>query len=94
MATVKTITAKYDSTCAGCAGDIKKGSTITGIRGDWYHGTGNGQGCAPSGNPRADAEYLKGAREANRYSENASLLGEDYAAAEELAWSLKDPDGW
>ncbi len=92
--TMKTIKARYDSTCFGCRGFIAAGSTITGHSGEWYHGSGGGQGCTPSGNPRADAEYQRGAREANRYRDNASLMGEDYAAAEELAWELKDGDGW
>lgn len=40
-----------------------------------------------------DAEYAKGVADADRYIFNRDTFGEDYAAAEELAWELKDPDG-
>jgi len=91
---MKTIKAKYDSTCAGCGSTIHKGDTITGTRGDWFHGSGAGQGCAPSGNARADAAYLQGAREANRYLEDKRMFGEELAEQWELERELADPDGW
>ena len=81
--------AKYASNCAGCGGKITKGSPIRMNDGDAFH-----DGCAPTGNPRADAEYLKGAREANRYMEDRALFGEDYAAREEYNHMMRDPDGW
>jgi hypothetical protein len=41
---------------------------------------------------RANAEYNRGVADAETYRFNRDFMGEDYAAAEELAWSLKDPD--
>lgn len=94
---MKTLKAKYESTCAGCGGTIHKGQTITGSGGDWYHGPGGGSGCAPSGNPGADAAYLQGAREANQYLEyleDRRFYGEEIADALELDRELNDPEGW
>ena len=92
--TMKTIKARYESSCAGCGGTMRKGDTITGTSGDWYHGSGAGQGCAPSGNARADAVYMQGAREANRYLDDRKMFGEELADQWELERDLADPEGW
>lgn len=92
---MKTIKANYESFCAGCGGSIAKGSTITGSRGgDWYHGSGGGSGCAPSGDTRADAEYLRGARDVENWRENRALFGEEEAERMEIERELRDGDGW
>ena len=91
---MRTITARHRGVCAGCGGDIRPGQTITGQDGDWYHGPGGGQGCAPSGNPGGDAEYLSGAREANEYMANRALYGDEAADAIDIEAMLRDPEGW
>jgi hypothetical protein len=37
-------------------------------------------------------EYDRGRADYDRYRFNRDTFGEDYAAAEEAAWELKDPD--
>jgi len=91
---MKTLQARHTSTCAGCGGGIRMGDTITGSGDDWYHGSGGGSGCAPSGDPRADAEYLAEARGANRYVEDCRMFGQDYVDELEMDRELQDPEGW
>ena len=90
---MKTLKARHTSTCAGCGGPISTGDPITSSGDDWYHWYHgfSGAGCAPSGNPRADAEYLEGARAANRYVEDCRMFGEEYVDALEMD---RDPEGW
>ena len=38
-----------------------------------------------------DTEIAKGREDARRYQENRQVGGEDFAAAEEAAWDLRDP---
>ena len=39
-------------------------------------------------------EIAAGEADADRYLANVRMFGEDYAAAEEMAWSLKTGEGW
>ena len=41
-----------------------------------------------------DREYAAGVADAERYRFNRDYMGEEYAAAEELAWSLRTGEGW
>ena len=96
---MKMIRAKYASECRECGAGIESGESVW-----WERGRGVWcDGCEPSSNdPEPDpenaqrahdeAEYQRGAADADRYRSNRDLMGEDYAAAEELAWELKDPD--
>ena len=47
----------------------------------------------PSGDARADAEYLAGARDANRYLDDKRMFGDEHAEQMEIERDLKDPDG-
>ena len=83
-----TIRAKYDGHCRYCNGVIRKG-TLVGWeplarrgKGVWH------QGCAPSGDPKADAEYMAGIADGNRYLNDKKIYGaalaEKWAAEEEF----------
>ena len=77
---MRKITARYPGTCRGCGGAIKAGARIGyGGRGVTYH-----DGCTPSGDPRADAEYQQGVAEANRYIQDKAFFGEALAERFEL----------
>ena len=92
---MRTIKARFASTCAGCGGPIGKGDTITGSRGTWYHGSGAGSGCAPRGSTtRADHEYQAGAAEAERWMADRRMFGEEFADAIDMDAELRDPEGW
>lgn len=85
-------TARYPGACAGCGGKIKVGDTIVGALRKYYHGTGDGQGCAPSRDPQGDSEYWKGRQDVDRWRENKAIFGEEAAEAMELERELRE--GW
>lgn len=84
------MTAKFAGTCRWCGTEIVKGDRIM-----WSRNEGAGhESCAPSCDPAGDREYWAGRADGQRYIDNRNLLGEEYAAAEELAWAMKTGDGW
>ncbi|MGH7165486.1 MAG: hypothetical protein ACREIS_08195 [Nitrospiraceae bacterium] len=87
---MKTIAAKYATTCIGCGTTIKPGQTITGSRGGWYHGSGGGQGCAPSADRVADREYHQGIQDVENWRENRRLFGDEAAEAMEIEREMRE----
>jgi hypothetical protein len=99
------MTARYPGTCKGCGQRFGEGTQIDYRgRGKTYHaecpigrldvGTRDVDPelvLARREAAHEDAEYARGVADADRYRANRDLLGEDYAAAEDLAWELKDP---
>jgi hypothetical protein len=90
--------AKYDGTCKRCGDSIDVGQRIEGYSG------GRGYqhvGCTADGEPetnhrhftaeqrRMDAEYAAGQADYERWKFNRQMFGDEYAAAEELAWDMK-----
>ena len=84
-----TITSKYNGRCRECRKQIFKGDRV-----EWQRGQGvTCEECAMKfPNPKDQMEYDRGRADYDRYRFNRDTFGEDYAAAEEAAWELKDPD--
>lgn len=89
---MRTITARYESTCAGCGTAIRPDQTITGSKRQWYHGAGGGQGCAPSGRQDLDREYIQGIRDVENWRENRRVFGDEAAEAMEIEREMRE--GW
>jgi len=92
--------AKYDGTCRECRNPIGAGDKIF-----WSKATGSlchrcGGRSTPDVEPDVEAqlqraderEYQVGVARGEHIRFTAAYFGEEAAAAEELAWSLKDPD--
>ena len=86
---IMTLSAKFNGTCRSCGARIRQGDRINWTR----HG---GAQClrhvSTSERAAYNAEYSRGIADYEREKFNTETFGEDYAVAEELAWSLKDPD--
>lgn len=85
-----TITAKYDGTCRGCGGPIRKGEKI-----EWTKKEGAfHQGCKPSGPggrvSREDREYYAGRADAQRYLDDRRIYGEELAEQWEIERELRE----
>jgi|6_EtaG_2_1085325.scaffolds.fasta_scaffold56941_1 hypothetical protein len=57
------ITARYQGTCKGCGGTIRKGESITNHQRVWIH-----TGCA-------DSEYAAGRADGDRYTAEKKIFG-------------------
>ena len=98
---MRVITAKYAGRCDDCGGRIEIGDRIYWARGEptrhsacpdvveperpWFHEdrlTGE-----------YNAEYAAGVADYEREKFNRETFGEDYAAAEELAWMYRTGEG-
>lgn len=87
--------AKYKGTCRSCGEEIEVGQYIKSNRGRGYSHVNcpSDSNSIPSSRmSRADAEYAAGKVEVDRWRSNVAMFGEEYAAAEELAWDMKM--GW
>lgn len=96
--------AKYDGTCKRCGDGIDQGQRIEShsSRRGYQH-----TDCVPAASSepetnhrhftpeqrRMDAEYAAGQADYDRWKFNTQMFGDEYAAAEELAWDLKT-GGW
>lgn len=85
--------AKYAGTCALCNGAIKVGESISSAR----HFGGRGyrhEGCGSTRRraTKADMEVARGEADVAKWRADLAFGGDDYAAAEELARDLRDPD--
>ncbi len=92
---MKFMRARFSSRCRMCGDPIQKGDPIIVTESGSQHET-----CDPeaAGQERVmdrggtDPEYARGVADYERYRFNRDTFGEDYAASEELAWDLRDPD--
>lgn len=88
----KSFTARYAGTCDGCGCAIRAGSLVNFQRQKLYHGSAPGQGCAPSGDRHADAEYHRGVMDAERFRDDVACYGEETANLMEIERELRE--GW
>ena len=81
--------AKYAGKCRDCGGNIQAGEQIM-----WSRDRGaRHPNCQKERTQNNDqAEYDRGKADYSRWKFNTETFGEEYAAAEEMAWELKDPD--
>lgn len=100
----RTIQARYRGTCADCGGGFEKGDTIRWAKGYTAHVVCPDEAEdaeahlanleyaeAERERRHMDAEYAKGVSMAQHIRDARMIGGEAYAAAEELAWELRDP---
>ena len=95
--TFRTITAKFAGICRRCGGAFEVGVQIR-----WAAGKGSlhlvGRCLEEDGEPdgsaqrQMDAEYARGQVDYKTWKFNTQVFGEEYAASEELARELRDPD--
>jgi hypothetical protein len=88
--------AKYEGECNRCGQAIERGQSIERRRRGYQH-----SGCSKTSEAprsaelrRMDSEVAAGESDYRRWKENTQMFGEDYAVAEELAWSMKTGEGW
>lgn len=88
---MRTMTAKYAGTCAGCNRRFKKGTRIKwsrATRETWH------ENCAPTGRDgaytRDDREYLAGVADANRYMDDVRIYGRELAEAWEIEREMRE----
>lgn len=85
---MKKMRARFEGTCQGCNGPIQKGQWI-----QWERGKGAfHDGCAPTGHPRQDAEYMQGVQDARNWQENRRMFGDEVADRMEIERELRE--GW
>lgn len=94
--------AKYAGTCKRCGDSIDQGDRIEShsSRRGYQHVGCSSQSSEPETNHRhftaeqrrADAEYAAGKADYDRWKFNTQMFGDEYAAAEEIAWDMKM--GW
>lgn len=89
---MRTITAKYSGRCAACGGEFSAGVSIRWERGAGAFHLGCDTTLAEGRSPTlADTDVAIGAARADHIRDVERFFGAEAAAAEELAWELKDP---
>ncbi len=94
---MKIITARFPSKCRDCREPVEAGERVF-----WAKGQGVEHiDCNSASNSAlhqdvaamANREYAAGVADAETYLFNRDTFGEDFAAAEELAWMFKTGEG-